>query len=132
MSMISEQVKRLREKAKLFSESGFAFDGIVKDYNDAADIIEELSKKLAVGKGGWIPCSEKLPEDDIKEYIVQKTSGFIHILGFTKDAYKLSRYDFPDYKGNKKPIFYDWDSEYGYCEWECVAWMPLPEPYKGE
>ena len=130
--MISEQVKRLREKAKLFSESGFAVDGIVKDYNDAADTIEELSEKLAVGKGGWISCSEKLPEDDTKEYIVQKTNGFIDILGFTKDAYKLSRYDFPEYKGNKKPIFYDWDSEYGYCEWECEAWQPLPQSYKGE
>jgi hypothetical protein len=83
-------------------------------------------------KGGWIPCSERLPEDDTKQYIVQKTNGFIDILGFTKDAYKLSRYDFYEYKGKKKQLFYDCDSEYGYSEWKCEAWMPLPELYKGE
>ena len=79
---------------------------------------------------GWIPCSERLPDNDKKEYIVQKTNGFIYILGFTKDAYKLSRYDFAEYKGKKKQLFYDYDSEYGYTEWECEAWQPLPEPFK--
>lgn len=85
-------------------------------------------------ENGWIPVSERLPEDDRKQYIVQKTNGFIDILGFTKDAYKLSRYDFAEYKGKKKQLFYDYDSEYGYIEYECEAWMPLPEPYhqKGE
>ena len=96
---------------------------------------EEYAPDINVGNNdGWIPCRERLPEDDRKEYIVQKTNGSINILGFTKDAYKLSRYDFDEYKGKKKPIFYDYDSEYGYIELECVAWMPLPAPYqpKGE
>ena len=82
----------------------------------------------------WIPCSERLPNDDSKEYIVQKTNGSIDILGFAKDAYKLDKYDFAEYKGKKKPIFYDYDSEYGYIECECEAWQPLPKQYeaKGE
>ena len=80
--------------------------------------------------GGWVPCSERLPDDDKKQYIVQKTNGFIDILGFTKDAYKLSRYDFAEYKGKKKQLFYDYDSEYGYTECECEAWQPMPEPFK--
>ena len=83
-------------------------------------------------KGGWIPCSERLPEDDRKQYIVQKTNGLIDIIGFTKDAYKLDKYDFKEYKGKKKQLFFDYDVEYGYIEYECEAWMPLPEPYKGE
>lgn len=45
--MISEFVKELREKSALFSKSDFAVAGIAKDYKEAADIIEELSAKLA-------------------------------------------------------------------------------------
>lgn len=47
MSMISEFVEKLREKSALFSRSVFAVAGIAKDYKEAADIIEELSAKLA-------------------------------------------------------------------------------------
>lgn len=47
MSMINEFVEKLREKSALFSRSDFAVSGIAKDYKEAADIIEELSAKLA-------------------------------------------------------------------------------------
>ena len=93
----------------------------------ASRLIKEVAEEY---KGGWIACSERLPDNDKKQYIVQKTNGFIDILGFTKDAYKLDRYDFAEYKGKKKQFFYDYDSEYGYTEWECEAWQPLPEQYK--
>ena len=87
-----------------------------------------------VGENGWIPCSERLPEGDRKVYIVQCTNGIIDILGFTKDAFKLDKYAFAEYKGKKKSIFYEYNPEYGYIEYECEAWMPLPAPYqpKGE
>lgn len=95
------------------ADSYFDIGGFAEEYNN-----------------GWIPCEVRLPEEDGKRYIVQKTNGFIDILIFTKNAYKLSRYDFAEYKGKEKPLFYDYDSEYGYTEWECEAWMPLPAPYK--
>ena len=96
---------------------------------DAVQIVQEVAEEY---NGGWIPCSEMLPEDDKKEYIVQKTNGFIDILDFTKDAYKLDKYDFAEYKDKNKQLFYKYDSEYGYIEWKCEAWQPLPEPYKAE
>lgn len=124
MSMISEQVKRLREKAKLFSESDFAVDGIVKDYNDAADTIEELSKKLAVGNGGWIPCSKKLPEEDVLEDGYVEPSEAVLVL--TKyNSYKVSRY-----WGNRrnKRDYHDWvDIEYR--KNEVIAWKHIT-PYQ--
>ena len=92
--------------------------------------INALEQELKTGR--WIPCSERLPEDDKKKYIVQKANGSIDILGFTKDAYKLDRYDFAEYKGKNKQLFYKYDSEYGYIEWKCEAWMPLPEPYNAK
>ena len=106
----------------------------VVSLEDANKIVQEVAEEFAtdtnVGNNGWIACSERLPDNDKKEYIVQKTNGFIYILGFTKDAYKLSRYDFAEYKGKKKQLFYDYDSEYGYIEWECEAYQPLPELFK--
>ena len=82
---------------------------------------------------GWIPCSEKLPYDDenIKRYIVQLENGRIDVLGFVKDAYKYQPLDFYEYKGKHKPIFYDYDPEYGCVENDdVIAWQPLPAPYK--
>ena len=102
----------------------------VAEFNTYKKCIEIVREVAAECNGGWIPCSERLPEDDKKQYIVQKTNGSIDILGFTKDAYKLDRYDFAEYKGKKKQLFYDYDSEYGYTEWECEAWQPLPEQFK--
>lgn len=101
--------------------------GIINGVMYSKKIVQEVAEEY---NNGWIPCSEKLPEDDKKQYIVQETNGFIDILGFTKDAYKLDRYDFAEYKDKKKQLFYDYNSEYGYIECECVAWKPIPEPYK--
>ncbi len=78
----------------------------------------------------WIPCEVRLPEEDGKRYLVQQTNGIITDLRFAKDAYKVDKYDFAEYKGKKKALFYDYDSEYGFVEIECEAWMPLPTPYK--
>ena len=129
-------LERLEENKSIIPVNRL-LDDIIKDkpkelgqliaYDNSIKIVQEVAEEY---NGGWIACSKMLPEDDKKQYIVQKTNGFIDILGFTKDAYKLSRYDFAEYKGKKKQLFYDYDSEYGYAEWECVVWQPLPEPYK--
>lgn len=102
--------------------------------NGSIDYYENYDFMAEEHNGGWIPVSERLPEDDGKQYMVQKTNGFIDILGFTKDAYKLDKYDFVEYKGKKKQLFFGYDSEYGYYECKCEAWQPLPQPYvpKGE
>ena len=118
------------EKLRCARENPLQFDSAKGYANGVANSIEIVKQEAEQYNNGWIPCSERLPDNDKKEYIVQKTNGFIYILGFTKDAYKLSRYDFAEYKGKKKQLFYDYDSEYGYTEWECEAWRPLPEPFK--
>lgn len=156
MSMISEFVKELREKSALFSKSDFAVAGIAKDYKEAADIIEELFAKLAsknmerseqyykdvpdTNAGKWIPVSEKLPENtdpvnitwvnhkpapyyaDIKDkpftatgcYCDGKWYWYSGLCQAYLDEYRYSENDYMD-----NGI-------------EVIAWMPLPEPYKGE
>lgn len=91
------------------------------------EIVNELAEEY---NNGWISCEERLPEEDGKRYLVQQTNGIITDLRFAKDAYKVDKYDFAEYKGKKKALFYDYDSEYGFIEIECEAWMPLPSPYK--
>lgn len=63
MSMVSEQVKELREIASEFDLDDK--EELSNMINEAADTIEALSAKLADRErsaedcgGGWIPCSE--------------------------------------------------------------------------
>lgn len=127
MSMISEQIKIIREVAQ--KNSGSLVGELLID---AADTIEDLSAKLANANmerstayynDGWIPCSEKLPEEsgyymaciydpDVDDFDFRKT-WFAHA-----DDYGMEE------SGWIEP--YDFET--------VTAWMPLPAPYqpKGE
>ena len=67
----------------------------------------------------WIPCSERLPEID-KGVLV--TDGEL--------CWVCSVFESQDIEDG----LYQWEDNYGHWhEFETwVAWMPLPEPYKGE
>lgn len=126
MSMISEQIKKLRDLAELCASTS---DHMMAKYlNDAADTIEELSAKLQAANmerssqyynGGWIPVSERLPEEkvnpithDYYEYQCTFRSG---------DIYDVRSYKFG--KGH-------WWLGCGVMDEYVTAWMPLPLPYK--
>ena len=71
--------------------------------------------------GGWIPVSERLPED---EYGVLVTVNGKHNNTTFIDALEIAEYDSDE----------GWIIE-GYLDWinpDVTAWMPLPEPYKEE
>ena len=61
----------------------------------------------------WIPCSEQLPEEGIK------------VLACLKDWRTGERKTVVSYR-----IDYNYWHGYGRYNEACVAWMPLPEPYK--
>ena len=65
----------------------------------------------------WIPCSERLPEK-YGAYIVTDIYGDVEIASFQEHW----RHD--------EEIQAWWLEEYGFIE--ALAWMPLPEPWKGE
>lgn len=58
----------------------------------------------------WVPCSEKLPEED-GMYLISTCMNCIDTCLFYKD-----------------------DDEYLWVDYEesVIAWMPLPQPYKAE
>ena len=66
---------------------------------------------------GWIPCSERLPNEQ-GQYLVTfplcNGEPWVYVLSFNKGK------------------FYETDDEWGDVEYDDVtAWMPLPEPWKG-
>lgn len=104
MSMISNQIDRLREYAK--DKKG----ELARLINDAARTIEMLSAKQSGAE--WILCSERLPDKD-GNYIVTENSGGTTSTGIS--------------------FFIICDDGRTWWElFGVVAWMPLPEPYKEE
>jgi len=96
-------------------------DGNLLCIYDASDMteaeIDEIKKVIQIvnqlaeeHKGGWIPCSERLPDDGVK------------VLCYGKSALGRMRYEVS---------FYSHSLEW----WNCssisyvLAWQPLPEPY---
>lgn len=88
----------------------------------------------------WIPCSERLPED-IRPVIVtwknnDPASYYQYIVGkhFTGTAcYKNDKWYW--YSSTTEDMLAEYgryDSEEFDEAIECIAWMPLPEPYQAE
>ena len=108
MSMISEQIKELRNYERIFK--GDRIDGNLSPiFGNAANTIEELSEKLK--NGGWIPCSERLPEESLNS-----------VIGW--DEYR-QRCCFVQYYGGRWVLGNDVDSV------KIIAWQPVPEAYHG-
>lgn len=101
-------------------------------FRPALDKVIETISELDP-KPRWIPCSERLPEEDKQEYLVTAKAlkrNCLDMASFTTDLYSVDKYDFYDRKG--EPGWYFLDSELGFVELhDVIAWMPLPEPYKG-
>lgn len=65
--------------------------------------------------GGWIPCSEKLPNES-GTYIISTNDGHINHVSFAKWMPRLRT----------------WALSGCRSYWKVKAWMPLPEPYQPE
>ncbi len=125
MSMISEQIEFLRSEAEYechVSENKLLADTLSR----AADTIEMLSEKVREPME-WIPCSERLPE--VGEPVLTFDGGCICVerrIEFieTPDGQIEGEWWIDAYDGDEfDPI----DLRDG----TAIAWMPLPEPYKG-
>lgn len=86
---------------------------------------EETAKAIELGiqalkENTWIPCSERMPEDE----------SYILVSFENATMPDIARYEENDEGGT----FYPGDDEESYSSYGLFvnAWMPLPEPYKGE
>ena len=115
----------LRPNSKEFynnPQNGEYVDNVVL-FRDAIEIVKQEAEKFGtdtnVGSNGWIPCSERLPEDDSICIVTV------------------------EYPNNKTMVDYGWFDRKSCCWFvgmqefrtsNILAWQPLPKPYqpKGE
>lgn len=108
------------------------------DYNEGAEvalteamlIVQEVAEEY---KGGWIACSERLPEerDWYLAVFEEVDTGFIGI-PYIADYLMGSHTKFTTEDGwiiHNCSDREDESAEY-YKNLRCVAWQPLPEPFK--
>ena len=97
---------------------------VIKDKNKLSEAIEKLARLEDAEDTNvlsrWIPISERLPEDE----------NYILVSFENSTMPDIARYEENDEGGT----FYPGDDEKPYSSYGIFvnAWMPLPEPYKGE
>ena len=151
MSMITEQIERMRRLADEMEKSTFVHEAThfiaIKVLREAAETIETLSEKVraanmerstAYYNGGWIPVKERLPRDlepvnitwinhDPEPYykdIKDKpfTATGVYFNGQWYWWSTLCTDILAEYSHNYDDIIDD--------AIEVVAWMPLPDAYR--
>lgn len=147
MSMISEQIGRLKCQSDYIRQVISECKGIADCIDEAIDTIETLSAKVRVNHlhGGWIPCSDRLPRPKGDSCWARC------IVSVMRSHYPTSTYDICDAPYDEEYVMYanydvvqkiwhlDSDEQVNALisiedvplNGDCVvAWMPLPEPYK--
>lgn len=94
---------------------GYAFEDYRRGLYKAQDILEALPST-----DRWIPCSERLPIT-YGEYLITVQSYPNKRRVSTAGYFDIIKKGFGTFRSSGI-----WE------KWDVIAWMPLPEPYKGE
>lgn len=85
------------------------------------DAVNMASEALKQSEPQWTPVSERLPEND-KPVLICTTDGWETAAQYDEDYYRCTA---------TKWEWHDNWGDYHHIE-DIVAWMPLPESYRGE
>lgn len=125
-NIFHKYVEDIMDKPVFTHELGLLADEIKK--KSEADFMALCASETS---NDWIPCNERQPEEDGEYLVTLRWSDYpnsVETLHFTND---LSSVDEVGYAGEKRPGWYEYDSDYGCYEIDnVIAWMPRPEPYK--
>lgn len=102
---------------------GRPFDGTA--YELGVKIIDFIENIDGEKENGWIPVTERLPEEDGRYLVTFKNGIKVCMVGYGSCKRTVLGY----------PIGHGWysleEAQY-YAEDSIIAWMHLPEPYKEE
>ena len=98
------------------------------------DYLERLSSAQPERKTGeWIPCSERLPEEDFWSGRGRQFSEHVLVTIVNRGNDDERFTDIAQTVDGIWQLSHDVDGDCSLPNWcEVIAWMPLPEPYKGE
>ena len=93
----------------------------------------QLDKAYEMGKADalrWIPCSERLPEEDTEvliSYRYKEGEGDTDHVNID-----ITSYGTVCFGGREIHTLKEWRQPFDYfhANYEVIAWMPLPEPYR--
>lgn len=104
--------------------------------NEAVDIVEKFCIKDLPSAQQWIPCSERLPEaeDCPMDCLVTRKSKYIGNYTDMAVCEKNGMWTHEDWDAIVLGDVKDGKSTglISTLDDDIIAWMPLPEPYKGE
>ena len=97
-------------------------------YKKCIEIVQEVAEEY---NGGWIPCSERLPEESGYYLVTYHDWSDGNFLPKYDDTYvRRLHYQISDhFVGWNYPKNVD-DRAENDCHKEVIAWQPLPEPFK--
>ena len=115
-------------------------DGKARAYDDTYDITihceskeeqDEVKRRL-MSEPHWIPCSERMPEE--REWIGTKTFGTtisdeVYVTFESPDGQRFA--DHINFQNGKLSRSDEQRMKVIYKGAKPIAWMPLPEPYRG-
>lgn len=99
--------------------------GMLQDELEPIQNIEDTHQLLVNKNNGWIPCSERLPEEE-KDYLCCYEYTEI---GGTHEGEKFKDYGVFYHDGYKWIKYWETINKKNI---QVVAWQPLPEPYREE
>lgn len=118
-SQIIEQLESIKQNALEFTRQKDASEVWSKDVEALDEAINVLSSN------GWIPCSERLPEEETDYLCCYEYT----IIGGTHEGEKFKDYGVFYYDGYKWIKYWETINKKNI---QVVAWQPLPEPYEEE
>lgn len=115
-----------KEHRKIFKSIDDAFE---TGWNEALSCANMLPS--AQPEPHWIPCSERLPEEDTEvliSYRYKEGEGDTDHVNIDITSYGTTCFG-----GREIHTLKEWRQPFDYfhANYEVIAWMPLPEPYKG-
>lgn len=101
------------------------YDGYCDGVYDSADILKDMPSAQSER---WIPCSERVPEEDGLYLVTSREKATAEEFGFDLDDVEVRKMRFNEDGWRIPKHIPEWIN--GVVHTTVIAWMPLPEPYE--